>query len=249
MIVDLVHDGAQAYLNQYGRIETQYIQGSFDFSVSGDNGQLLFYPTKYSVNDYYIGAIAYNLDDNLLGIGSTSLGNNNVWINSNSVKVLKSNASTNIVSIGRTYQSAKILVEITADVSGNSNEFEFEEINLIHNSQANGLGTVDIIDYGQMETTISNSAGQLGLGTYSAYIDGANIKLDFHPNSVGIATTAVVNTLAVAMGGFSTTTSGIGTVNMKHARLQGGSTYIAGTGAGYGVTTVVAKYPDRKSVV
>ena len=249
MIVDLVHDGAQAYLNQYGRIETQYIQGSFDFSVSGDNGQLLFYPTKYSVNDYYIGAIAYNLDDNLLGIGSTSLGNNNVWINSNSVKVLKSNASTNIVSIGRTYQSAKILVEITADVSGNSNEFEFEEINLIHNSQANGLGTVDIIDYGQMETTISNSAGQLGLGTYSAYIDGANIKLDFHPNSVGIATTAVVNTLAVAMGGFSTTTSGIGTVNMKHARLQGGSTYIAGTGAGYGVTTVVAKYPTQTGII
>ena len=74
MIVDLIHDGSQAYLNQYGRIETQYIQGSFDFSVSGDDGQLLFYPTKYSVNDYYVGSIAYNLDDNLLGIGSTSIG-------------------------------------------------------------------------------------------------------------------------------------------------------------------------------
>ena len=160
MIVDLIHDGSQAYLNQYGRIETQYIQGSFDFSVSGDDGQLLFYPVNYSVNDYNIGAIAYNLDDNLLGIGSTSLGSNNVWINSQSVKVLKSNTSTNIVSIGRTYQSAKILVEVTADVSGNSNEFEFEEINLIHDSQANGLGTVDIIDYGQMETTTSNSPGQ-----------------------------------------------------------------------------------------
>ncbi len=215
MVVDLIHDGSQAYLNQYGRIESQYIQGSFDFSVSGDDGQLLFYPTNYSVNDYYVGAIAYNLDDNLLGIGSTSIGNNNVWVNTNSVKVLKSNASTNIVSIGRTYQSAKILVEITADVSGNSNEYEFEEINLIHDSQANGLGTVDIIDYGQMETTTSNVPGQPGLGTYSAYIDGANIKLDFHPNSVGIATTAIVNTLAVAMGGFSTTTSGIGTINMN----------------------------------
>jgi hypothetical protein len=249
MVVDLIHDGSQAYLNQYGRIETQYIQGSFDFSVSGDDGQLLFYPVNYSVNDYNIGAIAYNLDDNLLGIGSTSLGSNNVWINSNSVKVLKSNTSTNIVSIGRTYQSAKILVEITADVSGNSNEFEFEEINLIHDSQANGLGTVDIIDYGQMETTTSNVPGQPGLGTYSAYIDGENIKLDFFPNSVGIATTAVVNTLAVAMGGFTTTTTGVGTIHMKHAQLEGKSTYIAGTGAGYGATTVVAKYPTQTGII
>ena len=249
MIVDLIHDGSQAYLNQYGRIETQYIQGSFDFSVSGDDGQLLFYPVNYSVNDYNVGAIAYNLDDNLLGIGSTSLGNNNVWINTNSVKVLKSNTSTNIVSIGRTYQSAKILVEITADVSGNSNEYEFEEINLIHDSQANGLGTVDIIDYGQMETTTSNVPGQPGLGTYSAYIDGANIKLDFFPNSVGIATTAVVNTLTVAMGGFTTTTTGVGTIHMKHAQLEGKSTYIAGTGAGYGVTTVVAKYPTQTGII
>ena len=52
MIVDLVHNGTNAFMNQYGRVETTYDQGSFDFSISGTDGQLLFYPTKSTVNDY-----------------------------------------------------------------------------------------------------------------------------------------------------------------------------------------------------
>ena len=35
MLVDLLHDGSRGYLNQYGRVETYYDQGSFDFAISG----------------------------------------------------------------------------------------------------------------------------------------------------------------------------------------------------------------------
>ena len=35
MIVDLVHNGSVGFLNQYGRVESTYDQGSFDFSISG----------------------------------------------------------------------------------------------------------------------------------------------------------------------------------------------------------------------
>ena len=35
MLVDVVHDGAQGYINQYARVETQYDQGSFEFGISG----------------------------------------------------------------------------------------------------------------------------------------------------------------------------------------------------------------------
>ena len=35
MLVDVVHDSAQGYLNQYARVETQYDQGSFEFGISG----------------------------------------------------------------------------------------------------------------------------------------------------------------------------------------------------------------------
>ena len=74
MIVDLIHDGSRGYINQYGRVESTYDQGSFDFNISGTDGQLQFFPTKFSVNDYQIAAISYNLDDNLLSTGSTSIG-------------------------------------------------------------------------------------------------------------------------------------------------------------------------------
>ena len=40
MIVDLIHDRSFGYMNQYGRVETVYDQGSFDFRISGGNGEL-----------------------------------------------------------------------------------------------------------------------------------------------------------------------------------------------------------------
>ncbi len=43
LIVDLIHDGTFGYLNQYARVESVYDQGSFDFSISGSDGQLLFF--------------------------------------------------------------------------------------------------------------------------------------------------------------------------------------------------------------
>ena len=74
MIVDLLHDGSRGYLNQYGRVETHYDQGSFDFAISGSDAQLQFHPIRSSVNDYDLSIFSYNLNDNFLGIGSTSIG-------------------------------------------------------------------------------------------------------------------------------------------------------------------------------
>ena len=74
MIVDLIHDNSLDILNQYARVESVYDQGSFDFAISGNDGQLQFYPTNSSINDYDITAISYNLNDNYLSTGSTSIG-------------------------------------------------------------------------------------------------------------------------------------------------------------------------------
>ena len=41
MVVDIVHDTTFAYINQYGRLETVYDMGTFDFVISGSEGQLL----------------------------------------------------------------------------------------------------------------------------------------------------------------------------------------------------------------
>ena len=143
MIVDLVHDGSFGYINQYGRVESQYDQGSFDFSISGTEGELLFFPTKFSVNDYNITALSYNLDDNLLGTGSTTIGRSIIDTESTTVSV--GNTAT-IVSIGNTFTTARVLVQITPDTE--LNEFEFNELNIVNN------GTdISVVEYGALGTT------------------------------------------------------------------------------------------------
>ena len=240
LIVDLIHDGTFGYLNQYARIETVYDQGSFDFSISGTEGQLLFYPNRSSVNDYDITTISYNLNDNYLSTGSTSIGG--VLIDSESV-IVSSGTTANIVSIGNTYHSLKVLVEIAPDVSNpsfgntatfNSNEFEAQELNIVHD------GTdVSILEYGKLTTSLGGISAT-GFGTYTARLDGSNIKLDFNPS--GIGTNAVVNTIVV---GLSSITSGISTLDLKHARLQSTMTDIASSGSP--TENVVAEYPSHIS--
>ena len=232
MIVDLLHDGSFGFINQYGRIDTVYDQGSFDFKIVGTEGQLQFYPTKYSVNDYWITTLSYNLEDSYLGVGATTFGDV-VIIDSDSVEV-PSGTTTNVVSIAATYTSLKILANITADVSGNDNEFEFDEINILHD------GTdVAMLEYGQLSTEISDYSTLSGLGTWYPYISGSNLKVDFIPNA-GIGTTGVINTLQVGFA--SETSSGIGTQDLNHVRLEAKATTIASSGTP-GINTI-AQYPD-----
>jgi hypothetical protein len=235
MIVDLMHDGTFGYINQYAKIDNVYDLGTFDFQISGTEGQVLFYPTRFKKNDYYVTTLAYNLDDNYLGIGTTSLGC--VYIDSTSTKVSAATTQTTVVGFGTTYRSAKILVSVTPDAGGdgetiNSEDWEFEEINLLHDGSE-----VDILEYGEMVTNSANLAQ--GFGTYSAYIQSGTVKLDFHPNA-GIGTTCIVNTMQVAIGN---TTTGIGTVSMKHALLEARANTIASSGSP--IPVGIASFPTQ----
>ena len=241
LIVDLIHDGNVGYLNQYARVESVYDQGSFDFSISGSDGQLLFFPTKSSVNDYHLTSISYNLNDNYLSTGSTSIGG--VLIDSDST-IINSGSPATIVSIGNTYHSLKVLVEITPDVTNpslgngatiNGTEFEAQELNILHD------GTdVSILEYGKL-TTSPGGLSATGFGTYTAYLDGSNIKVDFNP--AGIGTNAVVNAIVV---GLSSVSSGISTLDLKHARLQSTTTNIASSGSP--TENVITEYPSHLDV-
>ena len=237
MIVDLIHDGSRGYINQYGRVESTYDQGSFDFSISGSDGQLQFFPTKFSVNDYQIAAISYNLDDNLLSTGSTSIGGVTL-IESDSTTIGVGVGTTAIVSIASTHNSVKVMIEITPDVT-NTSEFEFNNLNVVHN------GTdIELLEYGQLNTSLTGDA-DVGLGTYSAALVGSNLEIRFHPRSgVGIGTTGVINTIQVGLTTAGIT--GIGTVDMKHARIEGRTTSIASS-TSPGIHTV-GSYPDTYDV-
>ena len=223
MLVSLIHDGGIGYLNQYARLESTYDLGSFDFIVDGSEGILTFNPTNYSVNDYNITTLTYNLKDTMLGIGTSHFGDL-VTVKTSSGYI--SSGSTTIVGVGTTYNSAKVLVEIT----GPNNQYEFDELNIVHD----GIN-VELLEYGQVTDHSLDSYSSSGLGTYYPYISGSQLKVDFYPNT-GIAVT--INTFQTLLGG---TSSGIGTYDMQHARLEGISTSI--TSSGSPVATPIIEYP------
>ena len=225
MLLTLLHDNVLGYINQYGRVESAYDQGSFDFGVEGSEGVIFFYPTKYSVNDYDITTLSYNLKDSLIGTGTSNFGGI-VDIKTSSVSV--SSGATTIVGIASTYTSVKVLVEIT----GSNGDYQFDELSVLHDGT-----TVNYFDYGQLTTISQDIFSNSGLGTYYSYLSGSQLKIDFTPN-VGIA--ATINTIQVAIG--NTLSSGIGTFDMQHARLQATSTSIASSTSP--IATVIAEYPD-----
>ena len=225
LVTTLRDDVGNGYLNQYARVESTYDMGSFDFVIDGSEGVLLFYPTKFSVNDFDVTTLSYNINDNLSGIGSTNFGGI-IDIKSNSVLV--SSGPTTIVSIANTYRSTKILVSILSD----NQQYEFDELTIIHDGT-----NVEFLEYGQLTTHSFDSYSSSGLGTYYPYLSGSELKVDFTPN-VGIAVT--INTIQVAFA--STTSVGIGTYDMKHARLEGRSTSIASTSTPSPI--IISEYPD-----
>ena len=232
LLVDLIHDNSRGYLNQYGRVETQYDQGSFDFAISGSEAQLQFYPTKSTVNDYDLSVLSYNLNDNFLGIGTTSLGG--VATIETKSSPVTSGVTTTIVSIGNTHTSVKVLVNINPDLTRN-NEFEAIELNIVHDGT-----NIEMLEYGRLTTNIGG-APATGLGTYHAYFSGSSLNVDFIPTSVGIATTGVINTIQVGLS--TDTITGIGTINLTRSRLEARTTNISALGSP-GINTV-AEYPNN----
>ena len=232
MIVDLLHDNSRGYLNQYGRVETHYDQGSFDFAISGSEAQLQFYPTKSAVNDYDLSIFSYNLNDNFLGTGTTSLGG--VATIETKSSPVTSGVTTTIVSIGDTHTSVKVLVDINPDLTRNE-EFESIELNIVHDGT-----NIEMLEYGRLTTNLGGYSA-IGLGTYHAYFSGSSLNVDFIPTSVGIATTGVINTIQVGLS--TNTITGIGTADLTRARLEARTTSISSSGSP-GINTV-AEYPNN----
>jgi len=205
----LIDNDNFTYLNQYG-VEGQDDLGDFDVAIDGSDVILQFYPHKFSVNDYDITSISYNIKDSLTSVGSSDFGC--VSIATSSILV-STGSTTTIVGIATTYISSKILVEI-----GTPNGlFQYDELNLIHNGS-----DVKLLEFGKINNISNEEYVGSGLGTYNAYISGSQINLDFAPNP-GIA--ATVNLIRVSIG--DTSSTGIGTYQMRHVLIRGSSTSIA----------------------
>jgi hypothetical protein len=226
IVSSLIDDIGNTYLNQYARIENTYDMGSFDLSIDGTEGVLLFYPTKFSNNDFDITTLSYNIDDDLSSIGNTNFGGV-IDIQSGSVSV-SSGSTTTIVGIATTYRAAKILVSI----SGNNGKYEYDELSIIHDGS-----DVELLEYGQLTNHSLDTFSNIGLGTYYSYISGSQLIVDFIPN-VGVS--ATINTIKILFGFDSIV--GVGTYEMKHARIEGRSTNISSSSSP--PSTIICESPD-----
>jgi len=221
-LVTFIHDGGQTYINQYGRVETGPILGSFDFDIFGDEARLLFYPVKFRVNNYDLSFVSYDVKDYISGVGNTSIGNI-VKVNS-TFTPLNAGITTTIASIPLDYRATKILVQI----EDSSNIFEFDEITVIHDGT-----NVEIIDYGQITTESFSEESVSGIGTYNAYISSGNLVVDLIPN---ILLDADVNTLQVSIASSASGFIEEGSITLNTSQLN--SEYV-------GISTTSSTSPTK----
>ena len=227
-IVTMVQDGTFAYMNQYARTDTVGELGSFDMTISGNNGSLQFFPIKPDVNDYQVVNIAYHLDDNVTGVGSTVSFDNVVEIQTDSVDC--TSGRTTIVSVANTIRSMKIY-SCLSDLT--NNEYQYDELNVVHDGSE-----IYVSEFGRLTTNGTGPFVGTGFGTFYPFFDGSTIKIDFIPVA-GAAVTA--NTMQIGIT--SESIVGFGTTEMKHAFLDAQTTTIAASGSP-GITTVASYLPE-----
>ena len=216
-MVTILHDKQGAgFINQYAITSTEVELGSFDYTLDGTEGVLQFFPNKFEINPYNVFTLSYNIGAAVTSTDTQTLGGA-VKITSSSQNV-SIGTTTNIVSIANTYTAAKVLV-LTKTVD---NQFEYDELNIISDGT-----TVDLVEYGELSSINQEawSGGYSGLGTYNAYIDGSNIKVDFAPN---VSVASSVNTIIV---GLSSAGTGIGSEGLNDAEIGALPTSIASSGS------------------
>jgi hypothetical protein len=226
LLVSLLYDNSTGYLNQYGRSETSYDVGSFDFRIFGDEGQLLFYPTKYEINNFNVELVSYNIEDGIASIGSTDLGDS-IFIGSGTTSVpVSTSSAVTVVGIASTYRSSKVLVQIG---STDKSYYEVDEVTILHDGT-----NVFLQEYGQLNSSNLESYSTSGFGTYHAYYSGSEVKLDIIPDQV----TSIqydINLVRISIA--STESTGIGTVVLSNSSLQSNSVSIASSSSP-GITTI-----------
>jgi len=229
LLVTLFADNSNAYINQYGRVETVADMGSFDYEVSGTEGVIKFYPVDYTVNNFDISHASYNIKDIASGIGTLDLGSTVQIKTSNLTIPSGTSSTTTIVGIASTYRASKLLVELS---NANNSYCEFNEFTVLHDGT-----NVELLEYGRL-----NTGTGYGIGTFGASLSGSNLILDFTPNT-SLASTITVDSVRISIA--STQSTGVGTVRMNSTSLNSFYTAIGSTSSP--TSNVISSYSDPHS--
>jgi len=231
-LLTLLYNNNYGFLNQYGATFSNYDMGFFDFIINGDEGNLLYYPSKSEVNNFTVDYVSYDMQDTLSGVGTISLGNVvNVRSSTTSLSSGISTAIT-IVGIASTYRSSKVLVQIGAT---DGSYYQYDELTVIHDGT-----NANLLEYGQLSTDILNPFSSSGLGTYNAYLSGPNLNIDFTPNSA-LLVQHNVSTIQVSIS--NTSFVGIGTSTINNSSLS--SNYVSIASSTLPIQNIISSYNNQ----
>ena len=222
-IVSCLQDNNIGYINQFASIESYPNLGYYDYGSGTDGWRLLFYPTKFEFNTYDVSTTNFAILTGVSTEGSKGFGD--VAFTKSKITNVPASTNTDIISIGATYRSAKVM----ANFEASDNKMFASELNLVH----------DGTDVYQLELgSIDENEGLtgVGFGTFDARLSGGNIIVKFFPN-VALAMTCVASIIAISDAG--TTTS-----NTLLDVTRVGSSYSTIASSGSPTANVVASYED-----
>lgn len=171
--LNIIHDGNDSYVTEYGQLNTDGISGfgTFDSYVSGGNLIVDITPNVgYAQTIVANSLVVLISDENSSGVGTTTLNNNIIQSASVSIAASTSPSPNTIFTYPDTYSSSYLIITV-ADITNNEYQLsEFIALNNIVNNE------VYYTEYGSIET-------QSKLGLISAGISGNNVEVYFTPNS------------------------------------------------------------------
>jgi len=230
-LLTLLHNGTNGFINQYGFINVSDYIGSFDFNITGNVGNLLFYPIKTKYNDYTVELFSLTLNDIVSGIGNVNLGNS-VEVGTATTTIPSGTSSSfEIVGISTSLRSSKLLVQIDSD-----SYYEIDELTYVHDGT-----NVYFVDYGQVTTNTLLTKSSSGIGYYDAQISNNQVIISLTPYE---ETTSdyVVNTFKVSLSDASK--SGIGSTELGGSLVKSTSTQIASSGSP--TANIISSFPNSK---
>tara|TARA_B100000902_G_scaffold313586_1_gene304082 strand:+ start:5427 stop:17480 length:12054 start_codon:yes stop_codon:yes gene_type:complete len=222
-IVSCLQNNNIGYINQFASIESYPYLGYYDYASGSDGWRLLFYPTKFEFNTYDVSTANFSILTGISTEGSKGFGD--VAFIKSEITTIPASTNTDIISIGATYRSAKVM----ANFEASDNTMFISELNLVH----------DGTDVYQLELgSIDENEGVtgVGFGTFDSRLSGGNIIVKFFPNG-SLAMTCNASVIAISDAG--TTVS-----NTLLDVTRVGSSYATIASSGSPTANVVASYED-----
>jgi hypothetical protein len=234
--VNVVHNGSNAYIVPFGRVETQIDLGTFDFVISGATGLLRFVPAKFKANNYALRILSQQtFIDTKSGIGSTEIGTGYKIISSSAgISSSVSPVPFQVVGFGTTsFTTTKLFVE-TTETTGEQRSQINELIVLQDGTEAY------LLEYGQTiaDNISATSVPSVGLGTFGADVKagitsvyftpvaGVGVTMRIHQTSIDSSATGIGST-TIALSQILTTTTSIGSTTSPQAtRISGFSSSV-----------------------